>query len=397
MELLRNDSSVARYVADLLVHAGFTIIDVGCSGGLHSGWRAFGEGLRAVGLDPSVGEVARLNALEQNPKVAFYAGFVGLMADHPLHQHGEQLNTFRRGVWHTLSTYSGQEYAAGRNPVVSGPATDVRAWEALDETLQDGLDARLSAYVPSKGNGLQAASGGADVDDENEVLLLRDNRWHEMELADPAKTILLPTLLEDLGLDNIDFIKIDVDGLDYEVLWSTAELLGSSGVMGAMLEVNFIGSDAPYHHTFHNTDKFMRAHGFDLYGLTVRPYTSAALPAPYIAGYPGPNTSGRPLEGDALYLRNTGIQSKRYDPNASSVDKLAKLIALFSLFGLPDQAAEVVLRFRGRLEKQLNTEHLLNLLALEMQAGRERPRSYKDYMQEFAGGHGWFFGRGEGE
>jgi hypothetical protein len=396
MDLLRTDSNAARYIAGRLAHEDCTVIDIGCSGGLDPGWRSFGERLRAVGIDASLGEVARLNAAEQNPKVRFFAGFAGLPRDHPLRQHGEQLNTYRRGIWHSLSTYAGPEYAAGRSPVIAGPTVDLRELEVRDAASHADLESRLTAHDQSQGKGLAATSGAsAAVDEKRERVLLRENRWLEMALADASETILVPALLNELGVTDVDFVKIDVDSVDYEILWSLSDTLENAHVLGAMLEVNFFGSETPHHHTFHNTDRFMRERGFDLYGLTIRPYTSAALPAPYAAGLPGPNVSGRPVQGDALYMRNTGIRSAQSDPESFSDEKLAKLAALFALFGLPDQAAEVVLRFRERLRALMDTEHALDLLALDIQGARKRPRRYADYMREFAKGHAWFSGQGK--
>ena len=50
----------------------------------------------------------------------------------------------------------------------------------------------------------------------------------------------------------------------------------------------------------------MRAHGFALFDLTVRTYSSSALPQPYVMPHAAQSIRGRPLQGDALYIRDFG-------------------------------------------------------------------------------------------
>ncbi|MFX8362538.1 hypothetical protein ABTL34_19440, partial [Acinetobacter baumannii] len=85
---------------------------------------------------------------------------------------------------------------------------------------------------------------------------------------------------------------------------------------------NFEGSYSPHHHTFHNTDRYMRRHGFDLFGLTTRNYSSGALPSPFLYRYPAQSLHGRPLQGDALYLRDFAWRSPETDPDNFSTEKL---------------------------------------------------------------------------
>ncbi|HEY0418054.1 MAG TPA: hypothetical protein VGC80_00900 [Acetobacteraceae bacterium] len=69
MELFDGDPRFARHVAEQLGGEEFRLLDVGCSGGLHPSWRAFGSRLRAWGFDPDAAECARLAALEALPGV----------------------------------------------------------------------------------------------------------------------------------------------------------------------------------------------------------------------------------------------------------------------------------------------------------------------------------------
>jgi hypothetical protein len=183
MEGLRPDSLACRYVASQLAGVPFTVVDVGCSGGIGPVWRLFGKDLLAFGFDPDLDECKRLSAAELLSGVHYIPAFVGLPANHPI--------ALRRG---------GNPYLQ-RNPVY------------------------------------------------------------------------LPDFFCDLAIADIDLIKIDVDGPNFDILQTLADSLIRLNVLAVGVEVNFFGSDDGAGHTFHNTDRFMRELGFALAHLAMRPYS----------------------------------------------------------------------------------------------------------------------------
>ena len=120
------------------------------------------------------------------------------------------------------------------------------------------------------------------------------------------EVIAAPAYLNDSGIHSVDFLKIDVDGPDFEILNSFDLALETLGVLGVGIEVNYFGSAADTDYTFHNVDRFMKARGFELFGTTVRRYSLASLPSPYVSNFPAETEFGRPLLGDALYVRDLG-------------------------------------------------------------------------------------------
>ena len=174
-----------------------------------------------------------------------------------------------------------------------------------------------------------------------------------------------------------------MDGPDYEILRSATELLGRPGLLGVGAEVCFFGSHDAGDNSFHNIDRLMRERGFDLFALTVRPYGSAALPWPYLDTYPALTSGGRPVQGDAIYLRDLASPLRRAEAEAVSDEKLAKLAAIFALCGLPDEAAEVLLAHRDRLAGLLDIPAGLDLLALQIQESDGTDLSYDAYIAAF--------------
>jgi hypothetical protein len=303
------------------------VVDVGCGLGIDVGWRCFGPDLRAFGFDPNLDEIERLAAAEQHPGIEYAAGWVGLPAGHPF-----------------AAAQRGGDYW-GRNP-----------WNRLSVT---------------------AAMGHAPVTVAAEPV----EPAAEPRVADADRRIVLDEYLAAAGVSSVDFVKLDVDGPDFEVLVSLEDVLAAGPVLGVGMEVNFFGSGAPTDHTLHNTDRFLKERGFELFDLTVRRYSTGALPARFLLPHPAETTTGRITQGDAAYFRDVVNPEHR----ASVMDhlrptQLLKLACMFDLCALADCAAELLLAARERLEPIVSVEPLLDVLVPDPWTGA---LSYREYLARF--------------
>jgi hypothetical protein len=368
VEGIRTDSAAARLIAQALGEETFTLIDVGCSGGVDPGWAVFGDRLRAYAFDISLTEVARLQAQETRPGVEYIAGRVDLPAEHPLQHDLPSFNWWRRNPWGRLAVGWFEARQAGRAGPIASAADAAWGWPYPDPL--DALPSELGPGVidPALAHGASAARGAPD-DPEQHRTLMAANRWQETELAGEDARLHLPSFLAARGVDDVDFIKIDVDGPDYSILVSLGDVLTDARVIGVTAEVTYCGGPQPHHNTFHNTDRFLRRRGFDLFGLTTRGYASAALPTRFEMAMPAQALCGRPIQGDALYARDTGWKGEHEVIGEWPAGKLLKLAALFALFGLPDQAAEVLLRHRDTLSARLDVDAALDALTEEAWPG----------------------------
>lgn len=398
MDALLRQSPTVAYIADHLGEDLFTVIDVGCSGGHMPGWRALGAHLRAFAFDPQRFEIARLRTAETNPLCEYIEGYVGAPTDHPLRKLHAYDVYWSRGPWGRLAAARSQALAHGRAP------EPVTRFNHYDETMPEldipllGAPSRLSPMTPEGRSALQpdAAANGTQIDEAEaarQKALQEQNLWAEADLADETRQIVLPDYLRDRGVTDLDFLKIDVDGPDYDILYTMSEALSAKQILGVSLEVNFNGSHLPHHHTFHNMDRFMRAHGFTLFALTVRTYSSAALPQPYEMPHPAQNIKGRPLQGDALYIRDFGTALPVSEAEAVSDEKLAKTAALFAMFDLPAEGVEHLLRFKDRLSRLFDVDHAVELLTQESQRDEKTDWSYPEYMAAFDRADPFFFNR----
>ena len=331
----------ASFIADQL-NEPFRLIDVGCSGGIADAWRAFGSNLHAIGFDPNIAECQRMAASENLPNIEYVPGFVGML---------------------------------GRSPVMTG--REKLPWSRIPA-------ARLS-YMRTQS--IRQAEIAAAATEEKTRL----NVWQNTELADPTATIQLPAFLRQREITNVDFIKIDVDGADYEILQDLQNDLTGLGVLGVQVEVNFWGSDSEEDNTLHNVDRLMKRAGFELMDLNHRRYSVGDLPARYTSGIPAETESGRIYQGDAIYIRDLAQPDWARLAAAASSDSLAKLAAIFAAYGLPDCAAEIMVKFRDRLGSRFQLDQALDLLAAQTQGYAADALNYRNYMARFEADDPFFY------
>jgi sulfatase maturation enzyme AslB (radical SAM superfamily) len=202
------------------------------------------------------------------------------------------------------------------------------------------------------------------------------NDWGLCELT--KNHISLDDLAKKYNLEDLDFIKIDTDGADRNVLESAKNSIHNSPVLGIWIEINFIG-DQYSPNSFHAIDRTLREWGFELFDINSRKYSVASLPTPFEYDCFAQNMYGKVQQGDALYLRDPlGANSNSPKSPELSVDKLLKLACLFEIFNLPDHAAELLTGYREKFDSIIDVDENLNLLT-EQVTGRKI--TYENYIK----------------
>jgi FkbM family methyltransferase len=299
------------------------LVDVGASGGIDYYWNVFGRDLRAVGFDPLSSEVERLNSLHPNGNQKYYAHLVGSK------QYDELL---------PASVRDGQSNLFERTSAARTQAL-TRCNYARDHYDQTGIGSMSQEMV-----------------ELDEFV----SRTHPMD---------------------VDFIKIDTDGHDYEVLLGAQKLLRQCPVMGVAVECQFHGLLHEASNTFANIDRLLRGLGFSLFDMEVYRYSRAALPKPFVYRIPAQTHAGQVLWADTLYLRDAAEED--YEQSWSqplSAQKLLKLACFMEMFGIEDCSAELLLQYRERLQPLFDVRAALDLLTPEL-AGEKR--SYAKFQEHF--------------
>ena len=266
------------------------LVDVGASGGIHARWSDYGDRLRAVGFDPLVLEVERLNGLETRPKVRYEALSVGAGSrDHA----PPRVSSEDRQVQFFLQTLERSSALAAHRIL--------------------NMDYIRSIY--NTGSRVEYSSRTTTLDEYF-----------------AAPQVLRP-----------DFLKVDTDGDDYDVLLGGAKLIESGAFLGISIEVRFQGDAPDRANSFSNIDRFLRPRGFTLFDLETHRYSRSALPAPFAIGVPAQTVSGQVRWGEALYFRD--LASPGYEKAfglSLTGERILKLCCLFRSHGLSDCAAELL-------------------------------------------------------
>ncbi|HEY7187259.1 MAG TPA: FkbM family methyltransferase [Vicinamibacterales bacterium] len=332
-------SALTRHVIErrLWGDTPFFLIDVGCSGGIEKRWDVFGDRLRAVGFDPLISEVDRLNSVNTRPSVLYEAAFVGCA-----------------------------DYDA-RFP------RDMRKDPTSPRTLFDRTSA---AAAQSR----QQMSYIQEVFNSSAPLVLSTRRVVLDEYLPPGER------------EQVDFIKVDTDGHDIEVVLGATGIMDAGGLLGLHVEAQFQGPHHELANTFSNIDRVMRSHGFSLFDLSTNRYSRAELPATFVYDIAAQTVSGQLMWGDALYFRDLAAplyeKAWRYTVTPERVMKLA---CLYEHFGLADCAAELIVK-RGTFLDASTRGELLDLLA------GGGPGAYRELMSAFQADPTSFFRsrRGDG-
>ncbi len=291
MDGIRRDSQIAGAAGRYLqgVATPFRLLDIGASGGIDVGFKAFRPGFEGIGVDPNLDDIG---LREPETGVRFLASRI------------DALPARKPTFWQRTSAQSIAERRSGE---------------------------KLSPQEAQ-----------------------RNNLWPQATLSTDATTVA--AILTDANWDYLDFLKIDVDGQDFEILKDCESLLASHAVLGVGIEVNYAGDGDPLANTFSNIDLVMRRNGFDLFDLSVRRYSLAALPAPFEWSIAGETVTGRPVQGDAVYLRDLTSTDLLNNPTLATARNVGALIGLFDLFQLPDLAIEHLDRFQDLLPAQFSHE-----------------------------------------
>lgn len=146
----------------------------------------------------------------------------------------------------------------------------------------------------------------------------------------------LDNVLQSEGIRDVDFMKLDTQGSELQILAGADRLLSRPSVFGIRVEVEFspLYEDQPL---FADVDSYLREKGFTLFDISHPLGRKVRKTAPAAAESP----TGQALWARALYLRDLaagfaiGLEEISYQ-------KALKTVALAEFFGFPDFGLELL-------------------------------------------------------
>ena len=201
------------------------------------------------------------------------------------------------------------------------------------------------------------------------------------------RTIKEERMLETLDLDSflgeedvgaVDFIKLDTEGAEYDILLGAKNTLSKS-VFGISLEMLFnrqrIGEPL-----FSEIDLFLREQGFVIYDLPVFRCARTVLSPHMFSDNAGPTDKGQVAWTQAIYFRDAVDDILQGDLDYKWDDlRILKLASVMELFNLEDCAIELIqtAATRGFLSGY-DHGHFVDLLVPPVQG---RLTSYNEYVK----------------
>lgn len=153
-----------------------------------------------------------------------------------------------------------------------------------------------------------------------------------------VQTTDVESFMLERGMDYVDFMKLDVEGAELEVLRGAGGALENS-LLGLSVEVWF-HEEHVGRPLFSDIDAYLRARGFALFDLRqLNRWRRKTLAGQAYESWIG---SGQLMYGNALYFRDLPAQLNAGDLPRVPRHAVLKLASLAELFCYPDFAIEVI-------------------------------------------------------
>ena len=203
----------------------------------------------------------------------------------------------------------------------------------------------------------------------------------------------LDSLLADGLIPKADFLKVDVEGYEKDVLLGARDLL-HAGMLGMQIETNF--SVSPQYPTSHfgTIAKFALDSHLLVFDITFDRIPRASFQRALIRKGLKPNADqdevGRPATVDVLLCRDLIDEVDHQDNymtacRPTTIDEIIKLMIIYELHCLNDIALDTAERFAGRLSARLDVDRAIWLLANP----NLRPNEYKKQIGAYEQSTSW--------
>jgi len=184
---------------------------------------------------------------------------------------------------------------------------------------------------------------------EREKKQINDNLTNALSKPDD---VTIDQLLLKNSIKNINFLKIDIDSNDCDILYGCENILKKNDLFGIKIEVKFAEPNCSKN--IYEPYLYLSDHNFILHKIITNSYTSDKIPEKFFYNFAGQNLNGTHLYGDLIFF-------KTLDNNfliTLNKDKLINYCRILEIHNLNGMAAEILLKNK----KKFHSEELENYL-----------------------------------
>lgn len=168
----------------------------------------------------------------------------------------------------------------------------------------------------------------------------------------------LDKLIKDENIDFVDFIKLDTQGTELEILKGGIQLIKEKKIGVIFSEVSFVGSYKEQN-LFSDLDLFLRDHAYDFVDCRFYPESAYDIRSPFSKNiYDRVRYS---VGGDAVFVPNIDA----YDLDKLTLFKIGAVLASLGYFGIADNFLEKAMlsqKERQTLFRYFDTFSLMSIL-----------------------------------
>jgi len=293
----------------------------------------------------------------------------------------------RGGLEHHWTNYDNAVQFIGFEP-------DSEECERLNNSLNSGSNSRFYPVALYKDKGSYvfyhnqaSAASGLYPADQKIVSRFPDEENLKIRKTSIIHTTDFDSFIKDYNIPDIDFMKIDAEGADLDILKGSINQLKKS-VLGISCEVFF----APWRgegRGFSEIEQFLRPLGFRLYDLNLYRYAKKSFPGiDSVAPFAGGTAHyGQIVLGQAIFFRDpvAEIENKKILLSDWDETRILKAVSLFEVFRLPDCAIELIdTAFKNKIitnSEKINMDKFRDLVTSGFLG---RATTYKRHLQKLA-------------
>lgn len=157
------------------------------------------------------------------------------------------------------------------------------------------------------------------------------------------------------NIKNINFLKIDIDSNDTDVLYGCENLLKNDNLFGIKVEVNYTNPVSPKN--IYEPYLYLSDHNFVLHKIITSSYASDKIPEKFFYNFSAQNFNGTDVYGDLIFFKtldNNFIQTL----NEDQLINYCRILEIHNLNGI---AAEILLINKNKFNSKDLTRYLNKL------------------------------------